>query len=117
MEENYMGTFSERVKALMLEKKLSQKDLSKLSNITEPSLCRYLNSQVTPRADIVINIAKVFNVSENYLLGKSEKTSFEKAYEETLKVVARNRKVLTKEEKAEIISILYGESDYEDPNV
>ena len=112
-----MSVFSERVKALMSEKKLNQKDLSKLSNITEPSLCRYLNSQVIPRADIVNNIAKALNVSECYLLGKSEKTTTEKAYEETLKVVARNRKILTKEEKAEIISILYGETEYEAPNV
>ena len=91
--------------------------MSKLSNITEPSLCRYLNSQVIPRADIVNNIAKALNVSEYYLLGKSEKTTTEKAYEETLKVVARNRKILTKEEKAEIISILYGATEYEAHNV
>ena len=50
-----MNTFAESVRKMMEEKKLTQKDLSRLSGVSEPSLCRYLNGAINPRMDIVIN--------------------------------------------------------------
>ena len=37
-----MKTFAENVRELIEKKKLSQKGLSKISGVSEPSLCRYL---------------------------------------------------------------------------
>lgn len=106
-----MKEFCERVKKLLQEKKLSQAELSSLSGVTAPSLCRYLRGDIEPRIDIVRNIAKALGVSETYLLGLDEEEHTINERQELKQLVARNRHILTKEDKSEIIALLYGEED------
>lgn len=106
-----MKEFSERVKRLLQEKKLSQAELSTLSGVTAPSLCRYLRGDIEPRIDIVRNIAKALGVSEAYLLGLDAEDHAIDERQELKQLVARNRHILTKEDKSEIIALLYGEDD------
>ncbi|MCM1533746.1 MAG: helix-turn-helix domain-containing protein [Corallococcus sp.] len=106
-----MTAFKDRVKEIMREKKLSQKELSKISGITEPSLCRYLRGDIEPRADVVQNIAKALGVSAAYLIGASDTYVQQNAVEEVKLIVARNRNIFTASDKKDIISILYGEED------
>ena len=106
-----MKEFSERVKKILQEKKLSQAELSTLSGVTAPSLCRYLRGDIEPRIDIVRNIAQALGVSETYLLGLDEDCSIVNEKEELKKLVARNRHILTKEDKGEIIALLYGKDN------
>lgn len=101
--------FSGRVKQLLEAKKLTQKDLSKISGVSEPSLCRYLKGDVLPRMDIVQNIAEALGVSPAYLLGDGENHDTNDGTREIKKLVARNRNLLTQKDKAEIIALLYGE--------
>ncbi len=104
-----MSEFAKKVKELMYEKKLTQSELSKLSGVSQPSLCRYLRGDIAPRADVIQNIAKAFGVSFDYLVGRSEERTPSETSEEIKRLVARNRNILTKEDKIEIISILYGD--------
>lgn len=106
-----MKEFSERVKRLLQEKKLSQAELSTLSGVAAPSLCRYLRGDIEPRIDIVRNIAMALGVSEAYLLGLDEENHPVDERQELKQLVARNRHILTKEDKSEIIALLYGEDD------
>ena len=106
-----MKVFSERVKRLLSEKKLSQAELSTLSGVTAPSLCRYLRGDIEPRIDIVRNIAKALGVSEAYLLGLDEAPHSIDERQELKQMVARNRHILTKEDRSEIIALLYGDDD------
>lgn len=106
-----MKGFSERVKRLLQEKKMSQSELATLSGVTAPSLCRYLRGEIEPRVDIVRNIAMALGVSEAYLLGLDEKCPIVDEKETLKKMVARNRHILTKKDKGEIIALLYGEDD------
>lgn len=106
-----MSQFNKRVRALMEEKGLSQKELSKLSGVSEPSLCRYLRGDIEPRLDIVHNVARVLGVAESYLVGLSDKYVPEDAKNEIKRLIARNRHVLTKQDKSDIIAILYGDGD------
>ena len=106
-----MKLFSERVKRLLLEKKMSQAELSTLSGVTAPSLCRYLRGDIEPRIDIVRNIAKALGVSEAYLLGLDEAPHSIDERQELKQMVARNRHILTKEDRSEIIALLYGDDD------
>ena len=55
-----MKGFKERVKSLMERDNISQKELAKLSGISEASVSRYLSGDLRPRMDILTNIAKVF---------------------------------------------------------
>ena len=85
---------------------MTQKQLSELSGISEASLSRYLNGSLEPRFDVVIKIANVFDITPNELLGK-ENISCENDFEKTLVLVARNKKIFTEEQKAEIIKALF----------
>ncbi len=105
-----MSDFNIRIKELMQEKKLSQKELSRLSGVSEPSLCRYLRGDIKPRMDIVQNLAKALGVPAIYLIGESEYVP-QDAVAEIKKIVARNRNIFTKQDKSNIIAILYGEDD------
>ncbi len=106
-----MKVFSERVKRLLSEKKLSQAELSTLSGVAAPSICRYLRGDIEPRIDIVRNIAKALGVSEAYLLGLDEAPHSIDERQELKQMVARNRHILTKEDRSEIIALLYGDDD------
>lgn len=106
-----MSEFGIRVRALMNEKKLSQKELSKLSGVSEPSLCRYLRGDSEPRLDIIQNVARALGVSEAYLFGKTDANVVSDEIGEIKRIVARNRNVLTKRDKRDILALLYGEDD------
>ncbi|MCI6357834.1 MAG: helix-turn-helix domain-containing protein [Erysipelotrichaceae bacterium] len=103
-----MKEFKERVKSLMERDNISQKELAKLSGISEASVSRYLSGDLRPRMDILANIAKVFNVSTSYLVGEMDNAVQPDAYEETLCVVTRNKSKLDDAQKAEIIKVLFG---------
>ena len=47
-----MKKFKERVKSLMKRDNISQKELAKLSGISEASVSRYLSGDLRPRMDI-----------------------------------------------------------------
>ena len=104
-----MTKFIERVQQLMKRDNISQKKLSELSHISEPSISRYLSGKTEPRMDIVVNIAKVFGVPPSYLLGETDSVKKEDEFEETYRIVARNKSKLDDGQKAAIIKILFGE--------
>ena len=106
-----MSEFKNRVKEIMKEKNLSQKEVSEISGVSEASLCRYLRGITEPRIDIVQNVARALGVSESYLLGTSNKYIPADEKTEIKRILARNRKILTPKEKSEIIAILYGADD------
>ena len=56
-----MNGFKERVKSLMERDNISQKELAKLSGISEASVSRYLSGDLRPRMDILTNIARYWN--------------------------------------------------------
>ena len=103
-----MKGFKERVKSLMERDNISQKELAKLSGISEASVSRYLSGDLRPRMDILTNIAKVFKVSTSYLVGEEDNAVESDAYDETLCVVTRNKSKLNDAQKAEIIKVLFG---------
>ena len=53
-----MSEFGNRVKEIMKEKNLSQKEVSELSGVSEASLCRYLPDMTGPGIDTAQNVAR-----------------------------------------------------------
>ncbi len=90
----------------MTQRGINQKQLAKLSGITESSISRYLRGDKRPRMDIVINIAKALNVEIEYLLSEDEKA--ESAYNYIATAVARKGNELTAEEKNRLIALILG---------
>ena len=98
--------WNEMVSDLMKTKGINQKQLSKLTGITESSISRYLNSDKTPRMDIVVNIAKALQVETDYFLTEDDKG--QTAYNVISSAIARKGGELTPEEKNRLIALLIG---------
>ena len=61
-----------RIKELREEKNISQLELAKKLNLTQQSISLYEKGEREPSIDVLKNIANFFNVSLDYLLGKSD---------------------------------------------
>ena len=105
-----MKDFKDYVKELMERDNISQRELSRLSGISESSMSRYLSGDLKPRMDILKNIADVFGVTTSYLMGESEKKEEHDAYHETICIVTRNKSKLNDKQKLELIKILFGDN-------
>jgi transcriptional regulator with XRE-family HTH domain len=68
-----MTTFAVRLKELRKERGLTQNKLAKKIYISKPTVCAYENGYRIPRADVVVDFARFFNVSADYLLGMSDR--------------------------------------------
>lgn len=64
-----MNKFSERLKELRIENKLSQRDLANATGFSQPAIARWENSLQVPNIDVAIIFAKYFKITTDYLLG------------------------------------------------
>lgn len=67
-----MKYFERRLKILRLKSKLSQKQLAKLLNVCQSTICAWENGIHEPNIFKLIDIAKLFKVSTDYLIGLEE---------------------------------------------
>ena len=102
-------SWREKVLSEMRKKNIGQKDLAKLSGVTESSVSRYLHSDQKPRLDIIINFAKALNVKTEYLLADDEESV--SAYTNIATAVARYGNNLTPDEKTRLIALIVGQGD------
>ena len=64
--------FGERLKLLRTENKMSQTDLGKLLNKTKNNISQYENVKRNPDIETLNKIAELFDVTTDYLLGRSD---------------------------------------------
>ena len=72
-------TFGERITQIRKNLKLSQTDLAKKIGTSGPVIGRYEREEIKPSIDVAVKLADTLGVSTDYLLGKSEKISLDKA--------------------------------------
>jgi len=60
----------DRIKEKRLEHGMTQQDLATLINVTKTSVCCYEKGKRTPNIETLEDIASVFNVTTDYLLGR-----------------------------------------------
>ena len=65
--------FAQKLDFLMKERGMSNYKLSKLMHCSQSSVANWLSKDVTPQDRTVEQIASVFGVTVNYLLGKEDK--------------------------------------------
>ncbi len=85
--------FNERLKQLRTEKNYTQQDLADLTGLSKPTISRFESNKKTPSRESVTKIAKVFNVSTDYLLGLSEQKN---------KDVIKDEEAFTEKDKKDI---------------
>lgn len=67
-------TFAQRLQTLREQKELTQEELAKLVNISQPAYCAYERGKNLPSKNTAIQLAKVLRVTVDELMnGKPEK--------------------------------------------
>lgn len=66
--------FPTRLKSLRLQHKMTQEQLGKKINVTKVSISGYENGTRSPDVETLQKIAEVFDVSIDYLLGRTDET-------------------------------------------
>ncbi len=64
--------FSERLKELRAEKKMSQMELSVATGISQSAIAKWELGKTDPTAYALITLSRYFNESVDYLLGLTE---------------------------------------------
>ena len=102
-------SWREKVLEEMKKQNLQQKDLAKLSGVTESSISRYLHSDKRPWLDIIVNFAKALNLKIEYLL--EEDNLAVSSFTNIATAVARYGNDLTPDEKNRLIALILGKGD------
>lgn len=66
-----MFTLADRIKELRKSNKLTQEELGKILGVGKTTISMYETSNSTPNDEIKLKISEYFNVSLDYLLGKT----------------------------------------------
>lgn len=101
-----------RLRELRKEKGLNQEELGKLINVTKVSVCCYEKGVRTPNLETLEDLANIFNVSVDYLLG-NDLTLKINSKEESYMTIPKEIALLIKEIKAD--ADLYKKVLGEDP--
>jgi transcriptional regulator, xre family len=64
--------FGERLGELLIERNISQRKLSRIIGVSSPTISDWVKGKVQPTADNILLVAEFFDVSTDYILGKTE---------------------------------------------
>lgn len=79
-------TFGEKIKMLRIEKGITQEKLGNIIGVSDRVIGYYESNNRFPKDDLILKkIADYFNVSLDYLLGRTESKEFIKNIDEKLK--------------------------------
>ena len=73
-----MSTFQERLISLKKEKQVLQKDIANAIGVTARNYQRYEKGEQRPTLPIVIKLADYFDVSIDYLVGRTDNPKINK---------------------------------------
>lgn len=68
---------NERIREIRVENRLTAKQFGNIFNVSESAVSLYESGKRTPNKDLILKMAYYFNVSTDYLLGKSDFTCLE----------------------------------------
>lgn len=99
--------FGKRLKNLRENAGFTQEQLGKKLNVVKSNISMYENGTRIPNADILEQLSKIFDVSIDYLLGKTDVKKYDNPYEDELeKVLFSKAKELTDEEKKAVLGVI-----------
>ena len=73
-----MLSIGERITQLRKQKNLSQEELAKKIEVSRTIIGNYERNLNTPSIEIIIKLAKVFNVSVDYMIGEGLNSAYDK---------------------------------------
>lgn len=102
MKRGEIVLFNERLKDIRTKKELTQEEFAKLLNISPSSISLYESGSREPSLTTLINIAKILNVSTDYLLGLSDNEQVVRiniSSKDKQEIVKKLLEIINKEEK------------------
>lgn len=102
----------DRLKKLRTDAGMTQQQLGDLVHLSQQSIDHYENNRAKPSIDTINMFAEIFNISVDYLLGRSnepspsQKTIIDEEWPEVANILRRNGKKLTPEDKKRIAKII-----------
>ncbi|MBO4477494.1 MAG: helix-turn-helix transcriptional regulator [Lachnospiraceae bacterium] len=104
-------TITYRIKEMLSEKKISQKQLSEMTGLTESAISHYIKGDRIPRGSNLMKIAKALGTTADDLLSGDKEMNKENDLVFAKSLIARNASQMTKEEKMEFIQLLLGKGN------
>ena len=104
------GSMAKRIEALLAERRMSQTELARAANLTSAAISRYLSGERQPKGPILLSVANALGTSADYLLGKTPNphpASKDTDLDQAVRLIARNARTMTAEEKERIAEILF----------
>ena len=92
----------EKLKRLMRQRRMSQRDLASMSGVTEAAMSRYLAGNRQPKSETLANMATALHTTSNDLLGIEPPTEIE----EVFRLVARNAAAIPSDVRMKLIRLL-----------
>ena len=97
-----MALDTKKLKRLMNERRMSQRDLAQMSGVTEAAMSRYLAGARQPKSVTLANMATALHTTSNDLLGLEPPTEIENVF----RLVARNASAIPDDVRLKLIRIL-----------
>lgn len=98
--------FGDVFKELRLEKKISQDKIAEDLDISQPLIAKWESHQSTPSPEMLDYIADYFNVSTDYLIGRSKYRNLEAENNELDNLLFSKAKTLTDDEKKAVLHVI-----------
>ena len=95
-----------RIKEMLDEKSITQKQLSEITGITESAISHYIKGDRVPRGTNLVKIAKALGTTADDLLSGDREMDKESDLVFAKSLIARNASQMTKEERMEFIALL-----------
>lgn len=104
-------TFGSILKQLRAERNMLQKDLAKLLGISSKTISGYERDERRPDMKTLQDLASIFGVTVDYLIGKSDNKNnshfdVEKEFPEGVKVLRRATNELTQAQRVRMIELM-----------
>lgn len=93
---------TKQLRRLEYNRRMQQRDLARMSGVTEAAMSRYLAGTRQPSGETLANMATALHTTSNDLLGLEPSTEAEQVY----RLVARNASAIPNDIKLKLIQLL-----------
>ena len=100
--------FNERIAELLKAKDMTQRDLARMTDVTDAAMSHYIKGDRVPRSAVMARIADALGTSTDYLMCGKESDS-EAEINQAVRLIARNANQMSIEDKKRIVDILLGD--------
>ncbi len=100
--------FNERIAELLKAKDMTQRDLARMTDVTDAAMSHYIKGDRVPRSAVMARIADALGISTDYLMFGKESDS-EAEINQAVRLIARNANQMSIEDKRRIVDILLGD--------